>query len=364
MVEKVPPDAKAAFTALVILAVIAALLDVGAIGYIVAPICILLGWFAIFRSPLRATMLVLMFAALFLENPAEGPAAGQWRSPFYPIGALLVPHFKTVIGGFWFFGGMDLMLLAAGLTWYVRYRGQKRGIPTPRPLLKLAQLVYITIIFMWLVGKWRGGNGGMAVWQIDRVMYLPAVFLLCQAAFTGPNDFVAVGKVGLAAAVLRALQAIYVRAIIPATFDPITGDSSLPYATTHHDSMLFGMGAVLLAALILQRIRGATLLAALCGPNLIGGMLANDRRMVWVQLIMVFLAVYVITDQNAFKRLRGIAIQNHGQLGVNHILRGGGAAGGRGHVFHKLPVQHDQPHRIGRAGRGGVVRVVRLLKDE
>jgi hypothetical protein len=302
MVEKVPPDAKAAFTALVILAVLAALLDVGAIGYIVAPICILLGWFAMFRSPLRATMLVLMFAALVLENPSEGPAAGQWKSPLYPIGALLIPHFKTVIGGFWFFGGMDLMLLGAGVTWYLRYRGRPQGIPTPRPLIKLAQLVYITIIFMWLVGKWRGGNGSMAVWQIDRVMYLPAVFLLCQAAFTGPNDFIAVGKVGLVAAVLRALQAIYVRAITTATFDPITGDSSLPYATTHHDSMLFGMAAVLLAALLLQRIRGAVLLAATCGPILIGGMLANDRRMVWVQLIMVFLAVYLITDQNAFKR--------------------------------------------------------------
>jgi hypothetical protein len=302
MVEKVPPDAKLAFVVMLILASTAAFLDVGVIGWLVAPICILLGWFAIFRSPLRATMLTLMFFALVLENPSEGPAAGRWKSPFFTVGALLLTHFKTVIGGFWFFGGLDLMLLAAGITWFVRYRGRRSGVGTPAPMIRFAQLVYVTIFFMWLLGKWRGGNPAMAVWQIDRVMYLPAVFLLCQAAFTRPNDYIAVGKVALVAAVLRASQAIWVRLIVPAKLDPITGESSLPYATTHHDSMLFGMAAVLLVALMLQRIPRAGLLAALLGPILAGGMIANGRRMVWIQVIMVFVTVYLITEQNAFKR--------------------------------------------------------------
>jgi hypothetical protein len=301
-IEKVPADAKVAFGVLVTLAVIASLLDVGFIGWIVAPICILLGWFAIFRAPLRATMLTLMFCALVLENPSDIPAAGLWRSPLYPIGALLLTHFKTVIGGFWFFGGLDLMLLAATVTWFVRYRGRQDGISTPSPMLRLAQLVYVTIVFMWLVGKWRNGNSSMALWQIDRVMYLPAVFLLCQAAFRAPNDYIAVGKLVLVAAALRAALGIYVLSVVPVSVNPISGERYPSYVTTHHDSMLFAVAAVMLVALIMQRVPKAIRLLLLLGPLLVVGMVVNDRRMVWLQLIISFLAIYLVTDQNAFKR--------------------------------------------------------------
>jgi hypothetical protein len=103
--------------------------------------------------------------------------------------------------------------------------------------------------------------------------------------------------------VLRALQATYVRLVVPATLDPITGESTLAYATTHHDSMLFGTGAVLLVSLVLQRAgKKATRLTLLLGPILVAGMLANGRRMVWVQIILVFIALYLITEPNSFKR--------------------------------------------------------------
>jgi hypothetical protein len=254
-VQKTGADAKAAFVLLLVLATLASLINSAALGWVIAPLCILLAAFAILRAPLRQTMLALMFFALVLENPSEGPGAGRWKSPLAPIGALLLQHFKNVIGGFWFFGGLDLMLLLAGLSWFINVRGRARGIGTPRPMIKLAQLCYATIAFTWLVGKLSsGGDSSMAVWQIDRVMYLPAVFLLCQAAFTGPDDYMAVGKVTLAAGLWRATQAVYVRAIIPAKFDEITGESDLPYATTHHDSMLFGAAVVILVALVIQRI--------------------------------------------------------------------------------------------------------------
>jgi len=326
--DRVPADAKVAFGTALILAGIAALLDVGAIGWIVTPLCVFLGVFAVFRAPLRATMLTLMFFTLVLENPAEGVGAGLWKSPFYSIGALFLTHWKTVVGGPWFFGGLDLMLVTAGLTWFVHYRGRRSAIATPAPMIRLAQLVYVTIVFMVLVGRWRNGNPGMAVWQINRVMYLPGVFLLCQAAFTRADDYIAVGKVMLVAAVLRASQAIYVRSVVDATVDPLTGESSLPYATTHHDSMLFAMGTVLLMALILQRVPKAELLAALLGPILVGGMIANDRRMVWIQIIMVFAAIYLVTKQNAFKRKLQRALLFLLPLVALYVMVGWGASGG------------------------------------
>lgn len=301
---RAPADAKAAFVLLLVLAGVGALLDVGALGWILTPICVLLGAFAIFRAPLRTTMLVLMFFAFTLENPAEIPAYDKWRSPFFVLGALFLTHWKTVVGGFWFFGGMDLMLLAAGVSWFVNVRGRRQGIGTPRPMIRLAQLCYATIVFTWLIGKFHGGgNGGIALWQIDRVMYLPAVFLLCQAAFTGPRDYVAVGKVVLVAAFLRSLQSMYVRVVVPEEIDPLTGESDLPYTTTHHDSMLFGAAIVIIVTMIMQRTGPkAYRLALLIVPVVFGGMIANDRRLVWVQLIMVFATLYVVTEQNAIKR--------------------------------------------------------------
>jgi len=302
-VERVPGDVKLAFTALLVLASLASFIDNGVIGWIVAPICLLLAWFCVFRAPLRNTMLVLMFAGLVLENPSEGPASSLWSTPFAPMGALMLVHFKSVIGGWMFFGGMDLMLVAAIAVVMLR-RGVARGaLGTPKPMIRLAQLTYASIALAWLVGKWHGGNSSFAVWQMDRVIYLPTVFLLCQAAFTTAKDYLAVGKVALAASVIRATLAVYVRLTVPSTIDPETGENSLPYATTHNDSMLFAVGSVILVSMILQGAgRKATRLVWLFGPLLIAGMLANNRRIVWVEIILVFATVYLMTDTNAFKR--------------------------------------------------------------
>jgi hypothetical protein len=198
--QNLPVDAKAAFIAALVVAGTAALLDVGALGYLAALICLPLLWFAIFRAPLKHTMLTMTFFALVLENPSENPGNNQWATPFKMVGALMLAHIKSVIGGWIFFSGMDLLLVAA-IAVAVMRRRQTRGIGTPKPMIQMAQLTYATIAFTFLWGKWRGGQTGFAVWQIDRVMYLPAVFLLCQAAFTSAKDYLSVGKVLLAAAV-------------------------------------------------------------------------------------------------------------------------------------------------------------------
>jgi hypothetical protein len=299
---KVPAEARAAFIALLVLAGGASALDIGIIGWLVGPICILLAWFAILRAPLRNTMLVLMFFALVLENPAEQPGCNQWHTPFFSVGCLMLAHFKVTIG-FGPIGGMDLMLMAAIAAYYLQAKSAPKGLGTPRPLIKLAQATFATIVFTLVIGKLRGGEMQWAVWQIDRVIYLPIVFLLCQAAFTNPKDYLAVGKVALSAALIRASQAIWVRTTLPVVVHAETGESSLPYATTHNDSMLFAVGTVILVSLLLQRAgKKATRLTFWALPILIGGMLANNRRMVWVEIILILFTLYLITDTNAFKR--------------------------------------------------------------
>jgi hypothetical protein len=326
--QRLSPDAKMAFIALLVLAGIASAINVGIIGWLVGPICIALACFAVARAPLRYTMLALMFFALVLENPAEGPACTKWSTPFLPIGALLLQHFKSTIG-FGPIGGMDVMLVTASLVQYSRRRRITGPIGTPRPMIRLAQLTFATIVFMVLVGKWRGGETSFALWQIDRVIYLPVVFLLCQAAFTQPKDYLAIGKVALAAAVTRAIMAIWVRLTVPYTVDPDTGLSSLPYATTHNDSMLFATGSVILVSLLLQRAgKKYTRIALLFGPILLGGMLANTRRIVWVEIILVLTTLYLISDTNAVKRKLNRIMLLLAPVVAGYVAVGWGSQGG------------------------------------
>ena len=325
---KVPAEAKAAFIALLVLAGGASALGVGIVGWLVAPICILLGVFAILRAPLRNTMLVLMFFALVLENPSEQPAYTKWSTPFASVGALMLAHFKVTIG-FGPIGGMDVMLMAAIGAYYLQRRTLAKGIPTPKPMIRLAQLTYATIAFTFLIGKMRGGQMQFAVWQMDRVMYLPTVFLLCQAAFSGAKDYLAVGKVALSASLIRACQAMWVRAVVPSTVDPETGESSLPYATTHNDSMLFAVGSVILVSLVLQRAgKKANHLVLWALPILIGGMLANHRRMVWVEIVLVFFTLYLISETNAFKRNLNRFLLFSTPLLLGYIAAGWGSGSG------------------------------------
>lgn len=324
---KTPFEAKLAFFVALGLAGLASAIGVGAIGWVVAPICISLSVFAILRAPLRSTMLALMFLALVLENPSEQPGAAQWSTPFVYVGALMLAHFKFTIG--WGpIGGMDLALAAAIGAYFLQRKSLAKGIQTPRPMIQLAQVTYATIAFTFLIGRLRGGEMQWAVWQVDRVIYLPTVFLLCQAAFSNPKDYLAVGKVALVASLLRATQAMWVRATVTAKLDEF-GESTLPYATTHNDSMLFAAGSVMLVSLLLERAGKKERRLAYWGlPILIGGMMANHRRIVWVEIILVFFTLYLITKSNPFKRTLNRLMVASLPLIAGYVLAGWNSSSG------------------------------------
>ena len=71
----------------------------------------------------------------------------------------------------------------------------------------------------------------MSLWQLDRVMYLPLIFLFAQYGLRGPKDFVALARVVLVAAVYKAFAAVYVMQTVQMPYaDPETGSFALPYA--------------------------------------------------------------------------------------------------------------------------------------
>ncbi len=306
---KTSSDAKVALGAAFGLVTFAVICDSGTVGWMIAPIFLMLCWYAMSRASLRDIMLVLMFLGLVLEDPAERPGAGYFSTPFLPFGQLMLTHLKTTIGGPWFFGGTDIFLVSAIV---VAYRRRRQGTPiersnrvgTPKQMIQLAYGSLATIVFVWFVGKFRGGDDqANAVWQISKVIYVPIVFLLFQAALVGRKDHIAVGKVILVAGTLRAMQALYVKWTVAAPIDRDTGESSLVYATTHSDSILFALTCVLLVSLIIHPVgKRAARLALLLLPVLVGGMLANNRRMVWVQVILVFATLFFMTEANRIKR--------------------------------------------------------------
>lgn len=301
-------DVKGAFIAAMVLAFGASAIDNGALGWMVTPFVLALSFYAMAKAPIRSSALVVIFLALTLENPSERPTFGMWVSPWSSLGALMLMHLKNTVGGGLFFSGMDVVLAWLGLVALFRANTGSKidrigNVKTPRPLIQLAQVSLLTMGLAFAVGAIRGGSDSAAtLWQMDRVMYVPLLFLLFQIGFRGREDTRALAKVLLIAAVERACEAMYVRYSFFLPPDPETGELGIPYTTTHGDSMLFAAASVLLAALVIQRVPRTKWIVLTVAPILAGGMLANNRRMVWLQIILVMITVYFSTDPNPMKR--------------------------------------------------------------
>jgi hypothetical protein len=143
----------------------------------------------------------------------------------------------------------------------------------------------------------RGGfSFGNSLWQIFRIIYLPSVFLLYCVGLRGPKDTRALGIALLAAALLRALMAAYVRLKFPDL-------EEVPHATVHADSMLFANAFVMVVMIFFERPnRRNLLLAALTLPIIIWGMIANNRRLAWVELSVALIVMYFVTPMTRLKR--------------------------------------------------------------
>jgi len=301
--------AVAPFGAALGLMALALLIDTEAVGWIVAPFVILLLVVAMTKVPLRVSLLTLMFCVLTFENPAEAFANGRWKSPIYEIGGLLLNHINTRTGVKpLFMSGLDILLVSLLVIALMREKSGARidrigRVPTPKILIKLIFVSWAGTAFVFVSGMLRGGDMGISLWQMDRVMYLPLVFWLFHIGLRGPADHIAIGKVVLAAATVRAIAAFYIIHTVYSEPDDNGIVMILPYATTHHDSVLFATGFVVLLALVFTRPGKRYMrIVFFILPILLLGMISNHRRMVWVQVALVAAALYAVTPTNAIKR--------------------------------------------------------------
>lgn len=254
----------------------------------------------LWRIPLRVPVLVLVFAGLVLENPGDAFACRLWKSPLATVGALLLAHWNTVIP---FkplvFSGFDVALVILFVIAFYR-RASGSRIDGPEFIESASPLRFfsgVTIAGALFVEAWGALQGGMDVtsslWQIQHVAYLPILFFLFERAFRGPRDFPAIAKLVVAAALVRASAAWAIRHFVkPNSID------EMPYATTHTDSMLFAVALCLCLVLFVEfHDRKRLKLAALVIPVLLLGMIANNRRLVWVEVALAGLTFLALAPK-------------------------------------------------------------------
>lgn len=275
----------------------------GNLGVAVAPLALVVVGGLMARAPLRHSLLVLGFLALTLENPGEVFASDKWHSPIEILGALLLGHLNiTIPVSALFFSGADVVLLFLTAIWIVRRIAgsavdTRASVPFAEPMRVAALVSFATIFLIWGFGLSRAGADlGKSLWQVKQVIYLPGIFLLYCIGLRGPDDSRPLGIALLVAALLHAVVAGYVRFLFPDTL-------TVPHATTHSDSMLFADAFLLVLVMFFERPNARNLmLMGSALPILTWGMIANNRRLAWVELGVGLVLLFFITPFTRLKR--------------------------------------------------------------
>jgi hypothetical protein len=304
--------------------VVAVLVGGGNLALAVAPVLVAAVLFALWLTPLRYTMAALLALSWVLEAPSDVFADGRIHTPWEMLGRLLwgklnlvIPFSPLVVTGF--------DLLALFLFVVVVHRHVQKAtvdrvgwVDTPRPLSNFALLSVAAVVWMSLYGLARGGSFRFILWQSVRWLYLPIVYAFMRQGLRGPQDARMVGKVVLGVGLFRAAEAIALRLKFPSV-------QLMTHATSHHDSVLFAACVAILAALVLETPSRRTLrLFVGLVPIYLWAMVANNRRVVWMELALVALVYWLVTPWRPLKiRLARLAVWSvvplllYGRLGWN-----------------------------------------------
>ncbi|HYJ08486.1 MAG TPA: O-antigen ligase family protein [Polyangiaceae bacterium] len=323
----------------VLLSCVAALLEDTWVGIGLCLIIVPALLYAAARVPLRYSLMVMMFFALVLPNPNEGIPTFDWLPPGYALGRVLLNHLNTfdhdnALLRMIPVSAMEIAFIILAIIYFARKANGSRidtlgRLATPEPMLKLTRWSLLAILFVWLWGLVRGGSFGHSLWQLNAVVYIPICFLLFQAAIRGPQDHAALAKTLLAAAAYKSLLATYVMQTVRGDPDPWTKiPAKLPYATAHADSVLFADACLVMIALLLERAK-IKRWAAFLLPLFMLGMIMNNRRLVWVQLIAVLATVFIVSKDNPIKRLIKRATLVGIPVAALYVAAGWNSGGGR-----------------------------------
>ena len=265
-----------------------------------APVALFAGLALFWVVPIRVALLCFVFLSLSIDSNKEGP----WNSPLAGVGSLLHTNIAKVIPG----SGIPLQGLTIGLIGLLllhvhrsvtgtRTDEERRQEPATI-LLQSFGISLLAVLVMCLIGRLGGGDMKMAKIQVQTFIQVLLVGYLGAVTFRGMRDYRTLGIIVIAAACIKALIAMYVVRVLG--FD-VPGDAQ--YATAHGDSLVFAVASVLLLVRVAERPDIRTALPCIfLLPIIAIGMIDNDRRLVWVEVLAALLTFWAISRRSQVKR--------------------------------------------------------------
>jgi O-antigen ligase len=249
-------------------------------------------WFV----PIRISLLGLVFLGLALDGdgPLDSPVAPLGNllnltnlNKFVPIPALAVPAMTLALGY------VLVVHLYRRLSLSRIDEVGRVGFASPMPVAMAVSV--LTVVAEIANGYRTGGDLQMAKIQVQDFLLLLLVAYLFASTLRGLRDYRVLGIVILAAACSKALMALWVfSAVYPRP----------AVATSHGDSLLFACATIMLIARFAEQpVRRNAMLCLTFLPLLVGAMIANNRRLVWVQVAATLGTLYFISRRTPLKRL-------------------------------------------------------------
>lgn len=235
---------------------------------------------------------VLLFLAFTAEAPNDTVVyEGHWRSVF----GLLGPLFASVPGIF--LTPWQMLMLALAPVCVLRPGALRSRAPIMDAAIGVS-LASVALTFLW--GVSRGGSAYDAYYQLWRFLLGLLAAVMVAAVVRNPRDLKAVGFTVVAAAVTRGLLAIYFYWVY---VQPGRVEPEPIYMTTHDDSLLF-IGAILvLLTWALARQKASVWLLSLPLHGLVVyAMVLNNRRLAWLELVLVLACVYLVLPKDRVRR--------------------------------------------------------------
>lgn len=304
-VDRLVGWAAAALAAIVALTTV---LGNGQVAAAVAPLLLVVLAGVIWVAPLRVSLGLAMFVGLAVDRP--GDTDGYWASPLVTMGGLWFHNLNHVIpiDALKFSGVFALVGALLGVRVYRRLVGRVHDTPgsilMASPMSAALALAAVAVIVLVGFGAVRGGDVESAKVQVQAFLQLLGVAYLFGVSLRGTRDYRWLGSLIVAGACIKSVMALWVRATLP-TMVPnrFGGLSELEYATNHGDSIVFACAlAVLIGPLFHLPTRRQLTTLALAGPLILCGAIANDRRIVWVQIALVVAAFFAANPRAAVSR--------------------------------------------------------------
>jgi len=154
-------------------------------------------------------------------------------------------------------------------------------------------LFAIAIVAGVIRGALGGGDMYIGLWEARYLLYIPAVYLIVRAAVRTPEHVAALLRTGLVATVLLAVEGAYRRMALIDT----GALGVVPEFAYEHEDVLFlaAFALFLMAAYVFGAFRRARGIGLVLAPLILYTLLATERRVGIIVLMVGMLVIAVIT---------------------------------------------------------------------